>query len=75
MSSMMWTDFVSLEKEELYRLQDRVRPARKDSTKLRGPLDRDLPRHSGENAKSQKWKVTDECGEDDDTGTARTLIA
>lgn len=66
MSSTMRTDFLSLGKEELYRLQDRLRPTRRSVRQVAWS-----PRHrpSSSSRKEQEpevWKVIDECGEDDD---------
>lgn len=67
MSSKMRTDFLSLGKEELYRLQDRLRPARRRFHKVAwSPRQRPSTSFRREQ-EPEVWRVIDECGGDDDT--------
>lgn len=67
MSSMMRTDFLSLGKEELYRLQDRLRPTRRSVRQVAWSPRQRTSSSSRREQEPEVWKVIDECGEDDDT--------
>lgn len=67
MSSTMRTDFLSLGKEELYRLQDRLRPTRRSVRQVAWSPRQRPSSSSRRDQEPEVWKVIDECGEDDDT--------